>query len=102
MYERTPSIEFRGLERDGLLDIRYDFRCMWCDRDCSDHTDFIHTDDDETLEGFEFESYCPDCDDTTYHRITVREECLQDSRVIKYFKKHPDNNLSVFNYSILK
>lgn len=101
MYERRPSKELQELERDGLLDVRYDFRCMWCDRDCSDSTDLVHTDDEETLEGFEYESYCPDCDDSTFHRLTVKEECIRDPRVIKYFQKHPNDRLSVFNYLLL-
>jgi len=47
--------------------------CMICGKQ-SDIWEFIWTGDTNSCEGFEFWSYCPECEIDTFHRIPLYDE----------------------------
>lgn len=47
--------------------------CMVCSNE-STIWEFIHTGDENSCEGFEFWSYCPECAIDTFHRIPLYDE----------------------------
>lgn len=42
--------------------------CMWCQKE-SDITETIYTGDEDSYMGWEFWSYCKDCETDTFHII---------------------------------
>ncbi len=47
--------------------------CMVCQKK-SDIWEFLNTGDENSCEGMEFWSYCPECEIDTFHRIPLYDE----------------------------